>query len=159
MTTAPKRTALIVEDDADDLLFLTNSLDDQFRLYISGSLASALETLSRLKPDVVLLDLKLPDSEFPETLACIHPVRGVAAIVIVSGNGDDEFMRRCLESGANGFLFKNRLAFIDVVGEIRKAIEHQAELLRQEQALALAAGVKKLEATWQASQSSPIPPG
>ncbi len=155
---AAKPVALIVEDDANDLLFLTNSLNDQFSLRIAGSLATALAHLKQSQPDVVLLDLRLPDSEFPETLAHITRFRSTAAIVIVSANGDDDFVSLCLNNGANGYLRKTRLEFVNVLDEIRKAREDQAEWLKQEQALALAADVKKLEAVWQASQPMTIPP-
>ncbi len=124
-----KPTALLVEDDENDKLFLEQALRDVFALSVATSLVEAVYNLELTKPELVLLDLQLPDSKFPDTLAEILKVRGEATIVIVSGRGDDAFMANCIKSGAHGFLFKNRLPHLDVIAEINRAMAtNQIEL-------------------------------
>ncbi len=120
---------MLVEDDENDLLFLKRALRDEFEFCEAGNLADALTSLQQTKPALILLDLALPDSKHPDTLAAILKVRGEATVVIVSGRGDDQFMRECIKSGAHGFLFKNRLPNIDVVAEIKSAMERNPESL------------------------------
>ncbi len=123
MSTTNTPTALIVEDDENDLLFLKRAMRDEFVFCEAGTLAEALIILQQTKPALILLDLALPDSKHPDTLAAIMKVRGEAAVVIVSGRGDDEFMRACIKCGAHGFLFKNRLPHINVVAEVKRFME------------------------------------
>ncbi len=117
-----KQSALIVEDNPDDVLFLEHALNGRFNTCIVSTLALAVIQLKQRVPHVILLDLELPDSHFPDTLPKILPVADSAAIVIVSGRGDEDFVQRCIDEGAHGFLPKDRLPFTDIATEIEKAI-------------------------------------
>jgi len=72
--------------------------------------ASGVDAAQRLAPDVVLLDLQLPDTtgfEVAETIAA----RAVApAVVITSTREDDGYDARARRSGACGFVSKSDLS-------------------------------------------------
>ncbi len=117
-----KQSALIVEDNDDDILFLEHALNGRFNICVAGTLSAAVDLLNQSTPQVILLDLELPDSRFPDTLKEILAVAGTASVVIVSGRGDEEFVQQCIDDGAHGFLPKDRLAFTDIRAEIEKAV-------------------------------------
>ncbi len=136
--TATKPTVLIVEDDPNDLLLLHLALDGRFECRIVHTLAEAIVVLEQQIPEVILLDLGLPDSSYPYTLDKLKQIRGTAAIVIVSGNGDAAFVEQCILGTANGYLFKNQLTVASIGEEIGKALENNADYLKHQKALAIA---------------------
>jgi DNA-binding NarL/FixJ family response regulator len=74
----------------------------------AGDGAGALEAVQRLQPDVVLLDVGLPDVsglEVAERLAPAPPT-----VVIVSSRDPADFGRRLARSGAAGFISKDELS-------------------------------------------------
>ena len=58
---------LLVEDDPDQVQFLRTTLriggDSPYELTHAGTLAEGMAQLDRFTPDIILLDLHLPDSE------------------------------------------------------------------------------------------------
>ncbi len=128
-----KPAVLVVEDNQDDVIFLEHALNGKFNIRIVGTLAAAVKVLTQSVPQVILLDLELPDSHFPDTLNRILAVAVGATIVIVSGRGDEAFVQQCLVDGAHGFLSKDRLPFTDVQLELEKAeqTKKQAEIIQQ----------------------------
>lgn len=85
----------------------------------AGSLASALNVLSGLarEPDLVLLDLKLPDTSGLDGAVRIHTAAPKARLAIISAYFDPDIVSRAFEVGAAGFLPKslNREAFLSAV--------------------------------------------
>jgi DNA-binding NarL/FixJ family response regulator len=85
-----------------------------------GSAAEALAASDRFVPDVVILDVHLPDGSGIETCREItsrHPEIGV---VILTGLGDEDLVLSAVIAGANGYLLKQSgardlLRTVDVV--------------------------------------------
>jgi DNA-binding NarL/FixJ family response regulator len=72
----------------------------------AGDGASALELTRELEPDVLLLDLALPDMS---GLEVAEELRGETAIVLVSSRDPADLGRRVDRSGVRGFISKDRL--------------------------------------------------
>jgi DNA-binding NarL/FixJ family response regulator len=72
--------------------------------------ASALEAIGRLKPDVVLLDVQLPDMNGFEVASNVTANGSDSAIVLVSSRDGSDFGPLVLESGARGFIPKGELS-------------------------------------------------
>jgi two-component system, chemotaxis family, chemotaxis protein CheY len=66
----------------------------------------AVALYERVKPDVVLLDLVMPDMGGEEVLEAILAMDPSARVVIVSSMGTDAAIERCLDLGARSFLQK-----------------------------------------------------
>ena len=82
-----------------------------------GSIAEAAHSLARLRADVVLLDLELPDSSGADTVRAI--VKSTPArVLVLTAYDTDEQLLGALEAGARGYLLKGAS-----VAEIRRAIE------------------------------------
>ncbi len=65
-----------------------------------------------LKPDVVLLDVAMPELNGLEAARQIFEFSPRARILILSAHGDDEYVRRAVDAGVAGFLEKQTSAEI-----------------------------------------------
>ena len=73
----------------------------------AANAADAIESFSRLRPSVVLMDLLLPDTEGSEAISSICGRFSDAQILVLTSAAGDEDIYRALEAGARGFLFKD----------------------------------------------------
>jgi DNA-binding NarL/FixJ family response regulator len=115
---------MIVEDDP---VFLNRfckivTMHPDFELFAAvASGVAARESLARGAPDVLLIDLGLPDvsgTEIIRETAMRHPETD---IMVVSVFGDEEHVLASIEAGATGYLLKDSLPeeFIDVIEQLR----------------------------------------
>jgi len=100
---------LIVDDIPETRDHLTKLLGFESDVEVVGSAASgaqALEMAVRLSPDVVLMDINMPDMDgitATEKLAAAVPA---AAVVMMSVQGEADYLRRSMLAGAREFLVK-----------------------------------------------------
>jgi DNA-binding NarL/FixJ family response regulator len=66
-----------------------------------------LEGLPKNKPDVILLDLKMPEMDGIETAKEIRKKDGEVKIIVISMYDEDKYVIHLMEIGANGYLLKN----------------------------------------------------
>lgn len=101
---------LSVEDDDDDADLLAFALeqtpDRSYELRRARSLAQMHEILRFFRPDIVLLDLNLPDSGGLDTVRSAVLASHDAPILVLTGNMDDETGNGAVEAGAQDFLPK-----------------------------------------------------
>ena len=72
----------------------------------AGSGAEAVERAVALDPELVLLDLELPDLDGVETLTRLRARAPRAAVLMVSMHDDPSMVRRAVEAGAAGYVLK-----------------------------------------------------
>jgi pilus assembly protein CpaE len=100
---------LVVDDIPETRDHLTKLLGFESDIDVVGSAASgreALEMATRLNPDVVLMDINMPDMDgiaATEQLASAAPA---AAVVMMSVQGEADYLRRSMLAGAREFLVK-----------------------------------------------------
>ena len=96
---------LLVDDDAAVLRAVGNYFESiGTEVYRASSAAAALEAYERARPDVVILDLGLPDANGLELL---EHLRGLGvAVIMLTGQGDIETAVRAMQLGAENFLTK-----------------------------------------------------
>lgn len=105
---ASKPTIAVVEDNADNRLLVRAILQADYRLLEYDSGAAALEGLARETPDLILLDISLPNMDGGEVLRTLRAderLRGVPSIALTAHAmlGDrDKFMRL----GFDGYISK-----------------------------------------------------
>ena len=88
----------------------------------SGTVADALKKIPKAQPDVVLMDIQLPDSTGVECTAKIKEQMPAVHIVIVTVYEDSERIFQALRAGACGYLLK-RAEPEQVMAAIREAHE------------------------------------
>jgi DNA-binding response OmpR family regulator len=121
-TATSATTVLIVDDDAAFARLATSLLSDRgYR--VLGSAATAAEGLAeftRLQPDAVLIDVRLPDRNGVRLAAELCAGSSQTSVLLTSTDGSsvtDETVRR---SGANGFVPKAHLTRTDLDKFLRR---------------------------------------
>jgi DNA-binding NarL/FixJ family response regulator len=73
-----------------------------------ASVSEALSAVERQGPDVVLLDVSLPDGSGIDLLRAIRPLSPRPAVIVLTANTDPIYRKTCLEAGADYFFTKLR---------------------------------------------------
>ena len=98
-------TLLLVDDDASVLRAIGDYFERLgYEVWREGSGEAAMETFRRVRPDVVLLDLHLPDSSGLVVLERLRREGG--AVILLTGQGDIETAVSAMQLGAENFLTK-----------------------------------------------------
>lgn len=79
---------------------------------------AALERAPALRPDLVLLDLRLPDMLAPEVVVGLRELCPRARVVVFTAHGDHHGVQAALDAGAHGCLLKDAAA-TDLVAALR----------------------------------------
>ena len=72
----------------------------------AGTVAEAIEAATRLKPDVVIMDVRLPDGSGVEACREIREARPETRVVMLTSYADDEALFASIIAGASGYLLK-----------------------------------------------------
>ena len=98
---------LLVDDEKDLCALLGDSLSARgYRMEFAHTKRDALKSLKRRLPDLVLLDLRLPDGDGMALLSLIRKARPGAPVFITTAFGSEEIRSQALKMGARGFLDK-----------------------------------------------------
>ena len=101
-----KPLILVVEDDAPIRNLITTTLKTQDYKYIAAATASeALQQATIHAPDVMLLDLGLPDLDGIEVIRRIRSWSAMP-IIVISARSEDSDKIEALDSGADDYLTK-----------------------------------------------------
>ncbi|HVS01416.1 MAG TPA: ATP-binding protein [Thermoanaerobaculia bacterium] len=141
---------LLIEDQADEATALRELLEEvggeALRIDAVASLGAAIERLAEAPPDVMLLDLTLPDASDLEGLRRLRREAPGSAIVVVTGLDDEEMALAALEEGAEDYLVKGRFGGDTLLRAVRYAdSRHQVERRLREQE-AILRQVQKMDA-------------
>lgn len=120
----PLESVLIVDDHGlvrDGLRAILLSNFPACAIAEAGSFAEALERLeAKPDPDLVLLDLNIPDAQRFSALEQLRADFPALPVVMVSGSYDRVTVRDALAAGAAGFLPKtlDRATILDAIGQV-----------------------------------------
>lgn len=124
-----KIRVLIVDDHtvfAESLMLVINMQRDMETVGTASTCAAALESARQLQPDVVLLDVLLPDGDGIAVAEAIKRIQPATKTVVLTSATEDEVLLRAIDAGASGFITKHR-AINDVIAAVRAA--HAGEML------------------------------
>jgi DNA-binding NarL/FixJ family response regulator len=120
---SPPLRVLAVDDHPVYLRGLVATLEDAEDVELCGTAptaAAAREAVARERPDVVLLDLNLPDGNGVEVTRELRADGWSGAVVILTMYEDEVALRAALEAGARGYLLKGADQE-EIVGALRAA--------------------------------------
>jgi two-component system KDP operon response regulator KdpE len=133
----PSPLVLVIEDEAPIRKFLCASLSDEGYRFAEAETAQAgLKLAARQPPDLVLLDLGLPDRDGLEVIARLREWSGVP-IIVLSARGRERDKVAALDAGADDYLTKP-FGVEELLARMRVALRHRARVAdtsRPEQSL------------------------
>ena len=112
MSESPQLRILIAEDHLIARVGITTIINAQPDMEVVGEAANgqqAAELHAQLKPDVTLMDIRMPVMTGLEAIAAIRRQSPQARIIALSTYGGDQDVRRALEAGAQAYLTKEVL--------------------------------------------------
>lgn len=101
-----KAEIMLIEDDAFSRKLVENVVGKQYEITSLATADQALTTYARTAPNLLFLDIDLPDVTGHELLAKIMALDPEAHVVMLSGNADRENISKALGIGAKGFVAK-----------------------------------------------------
>lgn len=101
-----KHTILIVEDDKYIIHFMSMSLkEENYTFWTARTVKDALSLFYANRPDLVILDLGLPDGDGLEVVRSIRE-RSSAPVIVVSARQEEPEKIRLLDAGADDYVTK-----------------------------------------------------
>jgi DNA-binding NarL/FixJ family response regulator len=106
-----KITLLVVDDSPLIILKITELLEDVRNISLlrsCGTYKDALRLLSEIQPDVVLLDINLPDNSGIQLLSYIKDSFLNIVVIMCTNHAHDYYSQLCYTLGANYFVDKSK---------------------------------------------------
>jgi len=117
-------TILVIDDEPPILRFLRTSLRAAGHQVVTAENADhALSALSVEKPDIVILDLGLPDRSGFEVISEIRK-RSPVPIIVLSARDDERSKVQALDLGADDYIGKP-FGMAELMARIRAALRHR----------------------------------
>jgi len=121
---------LIVDDSHQVTLLVSRYLENQgFQVSVASNGRMAIEKVLSESPEVVLLDLILPDISGRDVLERIKEINGDTAVIIMTGYGGEQVAVDLMKAGAADYLGKpfDREALLKALEEVLRIRDSQIE--------------------------------
>ena len=116
---------VLIVDDEPDILFMIRVIlrSEGYEVVGAAGVAEARAKLSEDDPDLVLLDLRLPDGEGWDVLRDLRDAGKLerVPVVILSAHASPRTIRRALDEGASGYVTKPFITS-ELVGAVREHV-------------------------------------
>ncbi len=121
-----EKTVLVIEDEAAILTFLRSSLEKTgWQVLEARTGRIGLDLAASQKPDVILLDLGLPDQDGLDVLKALRQWTS-APVIIISARGQEHDKIKGLDAGADDYLTKP-FGVPELMARLRVALRHAAQ--------------------------------
>lgn len=119
-----RKKILCVDDSNTFLKLLQIYLDrDEYEIFSAPDGQKAIENISKVKPDLIILDLIMPLIEGDRVCKFVKSEPSLAHIpvIMITTRGDKEGKTRCLSAGCDVFLTKPLLRS-EIVSKVKKVL-------------------------------------
>src|SRR5271156_4649724 len=124
--TAAQLRVLVIDDEPPIRRLLRIGLRARgYQTFEATNGKEALELL-RKKPDLIILDLGLPDAQGHDLLQTIRVRNERVPIVVLSGRGDEAGKVKALDFGADDYITKP-FGMNELIARMRVAVRHQLQ--------------------------------
>ena len=118
-----QQTVMVVDDDAFQLKLVGKMLQgDGYRPVLVSSGIETLNMLRKIQPDIILMDISMPNMD---GLEVTRRIKGVARfanipIIMITSNSEEDVVNKSLKAGAIGFMVKplNQIALIGRIAKV-----------------------------------------
>ena len=121
------KTILIVDDEKDLCTILSDSLSrDRYRVVTAFNGKMGLQLVKKEKPDLILLDIKMPGMDGIEVLRKIKKMKKEIVVIMFTAYGTLETARKAMKLGAYDYVTKPVDLFLlkslvkEVLGKVGK---------------------------------------
>ena len=99
---------MVIDDSSANLQLCKGLLDEEYDVRLAKSGRIALETLDRLRPDLILLDIEMPEMSGFEVLDMINRDRNLQDIpvIFVTSHASEDLVVKAVEHGAANYIVK-----------------------------------------------------
>ena len=126
MTTTPLRV-LVVDDEPPIRRFLRTSLRAQgYHVLEAADGSTALDLIGRNPPDVIVLDLGLPDINGVEVIRRLRHQGATVPVVVLSSRTDERDKVEALDLGADDYVTKP-FGMEELLARLRAALRHRLQ--------------------------------
>lgn len=127
---ANKRISIMIVDDNDMMRSILRSRLRGEAFDVIGEARNgviAVEMAERLKPDIVCLDVVMPEKNGLEALCEIKAARLETEVVMITSNADPETVQESIQNGASGFIIKpfNAARVLDTLEKVAGRIQQR----------------------------------
>ena len=128
---AKKCISIVIVDDNDMMRSILRSMLRGDLYEVIGEARNgllAVEMAGRLKPDIVCLDVIMPEKNGLDALCEIKVARPETEVVMITSNADPETVQESIQNGASGFIIKpfNAARILDTLEKVALRIRQQA---------------------------------
>jgi DNA-binding NarL/FixJ family response regulator len=123
--TKSKAKIFLVDDHPLVREWLTNLIHQQPDLSVCGEAETApeaLDAISKLKPEVAIVDISLKSGSGIELIKNLKSVQPRVAVIVLSMHDENLYAERALRAGARGYIMKRETAR-KVIAAIRQVLE------------------------------------
>ena len=134
---AAKNKLLLVDDDTSNLLELISILKPEYRIFTAKNGMSAIHIAEEFLPDVILLDIIMPDMSGYEVLAELQKsdkTKGIPVIFVTGADTSDE-EQKGFSLGAADYIIKPYRSII-----VKKRVFNQIQIINLQRELEAARG-------------------
>jgi DNA-binding response OmpR family regulator len=97
---------LVVDDEEDMLLMLRGILQEDCVVFEASNGLDALSLVQREHPQLVLLDLEMPEMDGVQVLAAVRRISPKIIVMMLTGVDDVDSALRALQQGARAYVTK-----------------------------------------------------
>ena len=104
-----KRISIVIVDDNDMMRGILRGILRGEEYDVVGEARnghSAVDIVNRLKPDIVCMDIMMPEMDGIEALCEIKAKNPNVEVVMVTSNSDEDTVQDSIQNGASGFIIK-----------------------------------------------------
>jgi CheY-like chemotaxis protein len=103
-----KKVVLVIDDLTASLLISRSILQSLFEVRLFKSAKLALERLEDIRPDIILLDIEMPDMTGFEALEALrdNSVNPSVPVIFVTSHMAPEFIKQAMDAGVDGYVVK-----------------------------------------------------
>jgi len=121
---AVRKKILVVEDEKALNLNLSSALSSEFEVISTASGNDGLAQAQEKKPDLILLDIMLPDKTGIEVLRELKANDKTSAIpvIVLTNMGDVETVSKILAAGGKEYLIKSDWSLDSIVDKVKETV-------------------------------------
>ena len=128
--TLSRNTILLIEDEENIRSFISTTLKNQgYKIITAATGTEGLHLSASLCPDVILLDLGLPDMDGMDIIKQLRTWTSVPVIVISARSNEHE-KAKALDCGADDYITKP-FGTVELLARIRTSLRHSSQMSDQ----------------------------